>query len=656
MRVPTNQPFQPARERRENARTGRRQIQEVGPALAPEARDTYQQLGLDPGQLTPAQRDKLDRDRNGTITRLELDLNADQQVSRNELNHFQQSASGSSVRLNTPPRALPERVLTGPPLVQVNNPETVTSTGLQFSTDTLDPPMALGNAENPRFRYYSYANLNRNAGQNGGPPQSRFDPVRPVYQALWLKNPDDSGQTTRLHLRGSSYTKTEVERLGQFQGPDHPLFRAPGGNVRKADYQLSQDLIRNRPNLKTPDQGLELKPGEQLLAYVRVEPTGVGYNDLRAFYEFEARPPLPGNGLDMRVALTQDLPEGVATDTPRLVTRLKSGQTLPDSFNRFGETADLQGQEQLKQGSRLAHPAELIPDMQLWRKRLAAPPPEWLRTDALRPETCRQLVTRLDQLIRHFGQQTSATPETLNMMHAWNIELKTTQQLLASAGQKGIANALWDLQFKLGRVNGVINHSEIQARHAVTLGQGQEDNFIFLTNPLNRAGSEPAPGPEVEAMTRFPDGRPANLEKTSYGEYGMTYRIQLDVHNPTAQPQALNLALGTVDEYGHADPLELFDRSQSFLDDTRARYTGALKLSVNGQSYLLNMIHGRIQAPENVADLAQSHFLTSLPASAREAQRLRTALSQLSPGRHEILLEFAVPTNDTGPHLLQIRS
>lgn len=80
------------------------------------------------------QMQKLDRNGDHQVSYAELDINGDQMVTRNEVEYFKRTMQPSSAHLTQPVQPLPNRELTGPPLIQVNNPETVTNSGLLFSS------------------------------------------------------------------------------------------------------------------------------------------------------------------------------------------------------------------------------------------------------------------------------------------------------------------------------------------------------------------------------------------------------------------------------------------------------------------------------------------------------------------------------------------
>lgn len=241
----------------------------------------------------------------------------------------------------------------------------------------------------------------------------------------------------------------------------------------------------------------------------------------------------------------------------------------------------------------------------------------------------------------------SISDRLLNRMNDWNAELKMTIQVLESKDDKVNSNALWKSVIPLGRVVGVKEYSEAQAElpTVVLNGSDYEANYSMLMNPFNRAGTENAQPDIIPMLSHSPNAEPPLNEAgerqgtqlvtpdKSNGQYGVKYDIAFKVKNEQQTDQPFDIRFGTTDEQGNTDWQNLFDAFGAYLTPDQARFTGAIKITIDGQEHRINIAQGKVQAPESL--------LKGL---------------KLSPGDHEIRIEMYVPTNSTGPHILQLLS
>jgi hypothetical protein len=231
-------------------------------------------------------------------------------------------------------------------------------------------------------------------------------------------------------------------------------------------------------------------------------------------------------------------------------------------------------------------------------------------------------------------------------MNDWNAELKMALQVLEAQGDKINSNALWKSVVPLGRVVGVKEYSEAKAElpTVVLNGSSVEANYSLLMNPFNRAGTNAEPDIIPMHSNSSNSVPPKNeLGETqgtalvppdkSNGQYGVKYDISFTVKNETKTDQPFDIRFGTTDEQGHTDWRNLFDSFDAYLKPDQARFTGAIKITIDGKEHHINIAQGKVQAPES----------------------LIKGLS-LSKGEHQIRIEMCVPTNNTGPHIIQLLS
>lgn len=271
---------------------------------------------------------------------------------------------------------------------------------------------------------------------------------------------------------------------------------------------------------------------------------------------------------------------------------------------------------------------------------------------------------------------------------------------------KAFEHRFWTTLVALGRINGVVPGQVIRSNlpSAELVFQPEDErrewNFLLISNPLNTGGVLTAPEPplvesdetlepeadpetepdsEAEIPADGDDGEQAETDRdesvpenspallapyavtdgaridsmpmryqsahtlmpppVDYGHYGVRYVVTGTFANDSGVPSRLDIRFGSTDEMGHLDWHSLFDHSDSLMGDASTRFTGTIRLRTQqgdepARSQLVSIVHGRVQAPQSLL-----------------ADPLR-----LEPGeQREISVELVVPTNSTGPQLLQFK-
>ncbi len=299
---------------------------------------------------------------------------------------------------------------------------------------------------------------------------------------------------------------------------------------------------------------------------------------------------------------------------------------------------------------------------------------------------------RLTALADRLDQAESFDETLLGEVRAWNAELKMIPRVLVQPDQvlgqvpdanlktvlKAFEHRFWGTLVALGRINGVVPGQVIRSNlPAAELVLQPEDerrewNYLLISNPLNTGGvlvpttdggaeddtdGDAKPEDEAEsaeAVASFyvatdgaridsmpmliQSGNTLSPPPVDYGHYGVRYVVSGTFSNDSGKAGRLDVRFGSTDEMGHLDWRSLFDHSDSLMGDASTRFTGTIRVRSLEEgkvcSRLVSMVHGRVQSPQTL--LADPFWL--------------------EPGeQRELSVELVVPTNSTGPQLLQFR-
>jgi hypothetical protein len=607
-------------------------------------------VAFDPSGIDQARITVLDRDGDKQVSLEELSLNGDKIATKKEfefllaqgIETFQRSPDST---LHVKPLPLPVK-FGGPAMAEFNNPESNTKFGLQGSVTI---PLREGKAN--AFLY-----------GNKGPNQTNLRVTNSTH-SLVIKNPSQT-QPMLLRVSGSFINKLDdkdkagYESTSSFISGQELMDSQAGGDVRRSDHELSRRMLYGGHQLK--DQYVLIPPGGAL-DLRSFSPSENG--DFRAFYEMEALANYPENYTGARNGQPV-VPESVQMESVLLPTAqnpsqkeqpvpfvLNSAQskTLDTLINKHGYVEDISDdgiRHELKGSIDFQNPTQAIQAMEkeLWPQLQKVKP-----TASFTQAEIDGLKARFQSLLKDVKAENPRGPlsdSILNRMNDWNAELKMTLQVLEGQGDKINRSALWGAVIPLGRVVGVKEYSEAKAElpTVVLNGSRVEANYSFLMNPFNRAGTDAEPD-IIPMHSNSPNSVPPKNElgKTqgtalvppdkSNGQYGVKYDISFTVKNEMETPQPFDIRFGTTDEQGHTDWQNLFDSFDAYLKPEQARFTGAIKVTIDGKEHQINIAQGKVQAPES----------------------LIKALT-LSKGEHQIRIEMCVPTNNTGPHIIQLLS
>lgn len=608
-------------------------------------------VAFDPAKIEQTRIAVLDRNGDGQISLKELSFNGDGIATQKELEYLLQQGINNFQRspettLNVKPVAIKFQ-FTGPAMAEFNNPETNTKFGSQ---GRLEVPLRDGKAN--AFVY----------GNKGSKTSELRKKNQDTTHSLLVRNPSQT-QPLLLKLNASFINKMDKAEKTKYQSTTsfisgQKLIDAPEGTVRMSDYELSGRMLNNAHQLQNqyvlvpPGGTLDLRSSSQLKV-----------DDFRAFYQIEALADYPDDYTGSRNAQLA-MPESVQMESVLLPTSenpsrkaepvpfalnaaqsqklnaLIKGHGYVEDISQHGERRELKGALDFQ------NPAQAIRAME---KELQPQLSKLKPTAHFSQAEIEGLKTRFRSLLDAVKQEQQENPqsplsnEILDRMNDWNAELKMTIRVLDARGNNINSTPLWKSVIPLGRVVGIKEHSEAKAElpTVVLNGSAIEANYSLLMNPLNRAGTDGEPD-LIPMLSSSPNAVPPS-DKTegtqlvppdkSYGQYGVKYEISFAVHNTMDTPQPFDIRFGTTDEQGHADWQNLFDAFDAYLKPDQARFTGPIRITINGEAHQLNIAHGKVQAPES----------------------LMQGLN-LSPGEHQIQIEMVVPTNNTGPHLLQLLS
>ena len=590
----------------------------------------------------------LDRDGDKQISLEELSLNGDKIATKKEFEYLLRQDIKSFQRspdttLQVKPVPLPVQ-FAGPAMAEFNNPETNTKFGSQGRVN-----IPLRESKANAFVY-----------GNKGPNTSDLRDKNTTHSLL-VRNPSQT-QPMLLKVNASFINKMDTKDQAKYQSTSsfisgQALMDVKQGEVRRSDHELSHRMLNDEHQIQ--NQYVLIPPGGAL-DLRSLSPANDA--DFRAFYQIEALADYPEdytgsrNGLPVIPELVQmesvllpasENPSRKEEPVPFVLSAAQS-QNLDDLIKKRGYVESISNdgvRHELKGALDFQNPAQAVQAME---KELQ---PQLLKvkpTANLSQAEIDGLKERFKSLLDAVKAEDPHAPlsdHILNRMNDWNAELKMTIQVLDAQEKNINSSAFWKSVIPLGRVVGVKEHSEARAElPTVTLkGSAIEANYSFLMNPLNRAGTDAAPDlipMHSSSPNAVPPSDKGEMQGTqlvppdkSYGQYGVKYDISFVVNNTMETPQPFDIRFGTTDEQGHTDWQNLFDAFDAYLKPDQARFTGALRITIDGIAHQVNVAHGKVQAPESLI------------------QELK-----LTPGAHQIQIEMVVPTNNTGPHLLQLLS
>lgn len=581
----------------------------------------------------------LDKNRDGEITTQELDINRDGNLIKKELEYIIAQPDSVfdrplGVKLNSPPEPLPNAIETGPALLEVNNPEVNKRFGLQSKTE-------LPVNESKRLRFFSYGN------RNSGDIPKRID----MYQTALITN--NTGKDIRVRVKGSAFDNTG-RNSAQVDFNGKAGSELMSNATRQSDYALNKAMISDQhqiqPDLSSNDGWLNVPAGQSLAL---ISHTNEGGSDFRAFYEVEFDNIPVGTTLPVEVGLTKSV-LGSRPQNASAVRVLNKGQVdqlhqaMPN-YPNFADDVD-QPHTEIRNAVDYQNPGTMkrLADGQIsssLEKMLDSP--NFSETE--RQDWRRQLSILSSEL----GSSKSMSIPLRQKVEQWNAQVKMTQQVLRSKNDS-TQHTPWNMLFPLGRFNGVKPNSEIKSDFEIKLGeQAYERNFALVTNPLNQAGSDNTDALPFEnpSPNTKPEDTNAILKPATqaYGQYAGRYEITANISNPGPDERQLNIRFGTPDEMGDVKEdgwVSLFDQLDGFMSeipnekgkgiDERARFTGVICVKIGSQEpQFIPIAHGQVQNPELLQSL-------SIP-----------------PGTDApipVNVSFYVPTNNTGPHILQFSS
>lgn len=741
-------------------------------------------------QLSPEQRQKLlsldakSLRPNGQVDLAELDLSGDGQVTRKEIQFVlswqrQQLAGEGLYRLQTQPRLLPNRTITGNLQLHINNPEQVRDPGLLFDSqqlrpDTAQEPLQLGVGLQRDFDVYAYVNYQALRTAYAQKPDAQGRPLQTAWYAYHLANPPGN-PVLAIQVQGSGLVNTgqspfALQMLGQLPPDLTPSARLLAAQqilhaTRSQDAELQDRALTGQRTQH--DQQLQLAPGQSLLI-TQALPFSTG-SDYRGQYRFSVSgqaslplhvqaavltelpdsAPLSDSPVDARIwkgllpgdsrtALTQQLshwvepradgstqflkpssdfssPQALAAELrqqqyPALLSAVQDLSALwryldspPDkpapgpqeaSPDQAAPVPDAEplldpttaGLPSANAGeSKAALPAFLLknkaplPDLVKLKTALNGQAAASLLQAWLGPAELEAYLLRLDQLASKLEQAPGFDAELMHALRAWNAEIKMLPRVLAQADEisdhsldpalktvlKTFEHRFWGCLIALGRVNGVVRGQGVQAQlPAAELTFAAADtqrewNYLLNSNPLNTGGvlttgssqtsfsqtsvsssnHSVSSSNQIDALPLlFQSGHTLAPPPMNYGQYGVSYQITGRFRNQASVPAYLQVSFGSSDEMGHLDWHSLFDQTDSLMGDGSTRFTGSLRLHSVSQGQvsrrLISVVHDRVQAPQAL---------------------LATPL-RIDPGeQRDISLDLVIPTNSTGPQVLQFR-
>ncbi|PIQ23929.1 hypothetical protein COW64_21635 [bacterium (Candidatus Blackallbacteria) CG18_big_fil_WC_8_21_14_2_50_49_26] len=604
---------------------------------------------FNPSKIEQARIAVLDRDGDKQISVEELSLNGDKIATKKEfefllnqgIETFQRSPETT---LHVKPVPLPVK-FGGPAMAEFNNPESNTKFGLQGRVNI---PLKGGKAN--AFVY-----------GNKGPNKAKLR-ENDATHSLVVRNPSQT-QPMLLKVNGSFINKLDDEDKNKYVSissfiSGQALMKSPTGDVRRSDHELTRRMLDDDHQLKNQYVLIPSGGALELRSFSPSRDT-----DFRAFYKIEALADYPSDYTGVRNGLPV-VPESVQMESLFLPASQRNSKEerpvlhslsetqskeLDALINEHGYVEDISDdgiRHELKGSIDFQNPTQVIRAMEkdLWPQLLKIKP-----TANFTQEEIDGLKTRFQSLLKGVNEENPLAPlsdKILNRMNDWNAELKMNIQVLEGQGDKIIKKALWKSVIPLGRVVGVKEYSEAIAElpTVVLNGSRVEANYSLLMNPFNRAGTDAEPD-IIPMISNSPNSVPPKNElgenqgttlvppDKSYGQYGVKYDISLTVKNELETDQPFDIRFGTTDEQGHTDWRNLFDSFDAYLKPDQARFTGAIKITIDGKEHRINLAQGKVQAPESLIKALK-----------------------LSKGEHQIKIEMYVPTNNTGPHILQLLS
>lgn len=535
---------------------------------------------------------------------------------------------------------LPNLEHTGAVMLEVNNPEKVSSEGLLFSTRNghIDKDLKLGEGNNKEFNYYSYSDVK--------PMRDKGYKDKTIYQAVVVTNPGP--EDMEIEIKGSGYTNSEIkpnslDSTGK-PNPKDPknkeyfeymdlqkqkLLTVNGKpeNTRIADYKLAEDLTKE--DYKIPSQKKKIKKGESMIVYTKIEPKE---NTLRAGYSFKVTSPKNGQKVDIDTMITtQDFD--------------KKNQNINKSkSDRCGFTVMKLQPKDMK--SNFVETVEIEKGRKVEHLRTGENIKEITKNNGLRDNRGRT-GTDIREPVRDM--------DNIKGISVNDIKVYTKKRPEKPKNQDNEKDKEPYHGVSIGRNNCIKEHSEVTSKIPdIKIDNNDLDlNYAVNTKILDTVGSGQDQSTNVSATTLYGENKiRANNEDIAHGNYNTKYSISTVLKNTTDKPKDIMISLGSPDqisvENGNYQKPSYED--EEFSGNLGARFTGIMKLSVGNNIYYADILHGKTQTPEKL------NFRPD-PKNKANDITIENGLIKLPPGvSSNIKIDFVIPTNSTGPEVLTIRS
>ena len=430
----------------------------------------------------------------GTLEQRDLDLTGDGKVTRKELQFVlswqpEQLSSEGAYRLQTQPRLLPNRLVTGMVQIHVNNPEQVRDPGLLFDTRKLSgqAQLHLGMRDQKNFEIFSYTNylpLRQKYASKPGPDGKK---LTSAWYAVFVHNPLENG-TLDIDVAGSGYLNEDNPVYAARMLTQLPPSLDAGGRAvaakqihhptRSNDADLQYNMLH--PESHELQKSVTLAPGKSLLLFSRL-PMQNGLQDYRGQFQFQLRDGQLNWPLQMQAAVLTALPLSPGDAEPRqkagVLTDLEPSGFAPELRSQLAAFVEPRpgGEiEHLRQASDLSSPRALSAELrrrQLPRLRrisqdftamrsylldLPVQLPPWLSaqtknldalkssisssdrtadalfTSFLSSQELSDYISRGEQLGRDLERAQEFDQSLMSRVRGWNAEIKMVQRVLAA--------------------------------------------------------------------------------------------------------------------------------------------------------------------------------------------------------------------------------
>ena len=573
------------------------------------------------------------------------------------VNNVKQSGA-TSPGLNGYMNPLPYLSYGGPVTIEVNNPEQIHGASKVFSSAQVKPPVELGIGKNQSFNYYSYCDV------------SKMPRTGPAFQATVVHNPGP--EPVRIKVRGSGLCNHEASleaRVKQVQAAIEKLkltatdkdakakldalvkldILGPDGKIREDKIKGSDgvsrvtgDLTRNADYLLTLEQILgvdmlsddypagqdfiEIPAGQSMAVYTKIPK---GSNTMRAAYQFDVISPKGGQKLDVDVVVTNNISTG---KPPKPL--------FPDSgLSTCGLLApNKEIQAALVEKLPMVNAGKELMQGDNYEDLLTDPNPRIKAQDEdhdgkITTSDMKLHNLRINQKIQPIDKKIDALTKLNKQQPSKDLQLQLYQQQEKKAKEQ-------ELLFKLGRINGIKEASEIRSTiPPIDVSKGNVNlTYAINTKVIERAGTDQDQSMKMLGISQFPNG-PANLDDIAHGNYNAEYVISTQLVNNGDTDQKLYISIGSPDAGGTFDNGEpqkpSYDPGKTDNPSTRSRFTGVAEIQIAGlsQPILAKIVNGYVELPKEIEGL-----------TIKKQESLY------------ITVRVIIPTNSTGPQTILLSS